>query len=86
METGERCLVGFNLNDQEGRVSTPINGFDSARGRVVTQSGRIYQLVGPPGYDPDGNYVWSHLVATHKVKFRDVTNEYHYSGAEEAGL
>ena len=76
VETGDRFLVGFNVNDQEGRVSTPINTFDSVAGLVITTSGRTYHLVGPAGCDPDGHWIWTHLMEVRKMRYREVTHEY----------
>ncbi|WP_185242179.1 hypothetical protein [Citrifermentans bremense] len=83
VETGERYFVGFNLDDQEGRVSTPIRRFDSVTGRAITESGRVYQIVGPAGQDPDGNWVWSRLMSTRNIKYRDVTSEYVFRNHDE---
>ncbi|WP_136525493.1 SANTA domain-containing protein [Geomonas ferrireducens] len=78
METqdGARHLVGYNSDNFEGRVSTPIKSFDSVTARVITQSGRIYELVGPPGYDPDADWVWARYASAMKIKWRDVTDEF----------
>lgn len=74
---GERHLIGYNLDDCEGRVSTAIVSFDQTKGQCITQSGRVYTLIGPPGYDPDGEYVWC-LWATANLVFGtiDVSSEY----------
>lgn len=56
-------FVGQRPGWGEGRVSTPITSFDPETGRGITESGRIYQLVGPPGYDREADYVlmrWLH--------------------------
>lgn len=50
-------LVGWNLTDREGRVSTAIQTYDPETHRGRTASGRVYELVGPPGGDPDGECV-----------------------------
>lgn len=54
-----RHFVGYNLSWQEGRVSTAIQTFDPATRRGTTASGRVYELVGPPGPDSDGEWVFS---------------------------
>lgn len=41
-----------------GRVSTRIMTFDATALRGITSSGRVYELVGPPGLHGDGLYVW----------------------------
>lgn len=74
-EKGTRHFVGYNSENREGRVSTPIETFDPATARGVTQSGRIYQLVGPPGHDPDAEWVWT-MYSSAKLKSREVTGEF----------
>ena len=78
METqfGERHFVGYNLDDREGRVSTSIQAFDTVLAQGITKSGRIYHLLGPPGYDSDGAWVWSHWVQARKIKWHEVTDEF----------
>lgn len=78
METtsGDRHLVGYNLDDREGRASTAIQSFDPKKAQAVTRSGRIYQLVGPPGYDSDGSWVWSLWANARKIQWRDATDEF----------
>jgi len=57
-ETGERHFVGYNLTEGEGRVSSAIQTFDKDTMRGVTRTGRVYQLVGSPGFNSDAMYVW----------------------------
>ncbi|WP_224984219.1 hypothetical protein [Geomonas agri] len=73
-ERGSRYLVGYNISDHEGRVSTAIQNFDASTARVTTRSGRIYQLVGPPGRDPDAEWVWQNM-ASPDLKWTDVSDE-----------
>jgi hypothetical protein len=71
-----RHLVGYNLIDHEGRVSSAIVEFDAVALRGRTKSGRIYELIGPPGQDGDGDYVlarWLHLNG--EPEHREVTSE-----------
>lgn len=75
-ETGERYLVGHNLADREGRVSTGILSFDPNTLTATTESGRFYRLVGPSGHDPDGNWVWTQWARSRQLQGRDVTSEY----------
>ena len=56
---GNGYFVGTRANDGLGRVSTAIVEFDPERGRGRTQSGRVYELIGPGGYSSNGEYVWS---------------------------
>lgn len=73
-ERGSRFLVGYNVSDQEGRVSTAIQCFDVSTARVTTHSGRTYELVGPPGRDADAEWVWQN-VASPDLKWTDVSEE-----------
>ncbi len=56
---GNRYFVGTEVCSGLGRVSTPIVEFDAGRHCGRTQSGRIYQLLGPPGRSGNGEYIWS---------------------------
>lgn len=74
-----RHLVGYNASDREGRVSSAIQEFDPLEGICATTSGRVYRLLGCPGYDEDGLYVWARWCAmqfTPVESFEDVTAEY----------
>ncbi|GFO65876.1 hypothetical protein M1B72_02610 [Geomonas paludis] len=75
-QTGERYLVGYNMEDREGRVSTPITSFDASKAEAVTKSGRVYRLKGKPGADPDGQYVWSHVCRVRAIVADNVSAEY----------
>lgn len=54
-----RYFAGYNETDGEGRASAHIVRFDPARGRGITNSGRVYELRGTPGFNLDGEYVWN---------------------------
>ena len=74
-----RHLVGYNLTEQEGRVSSHITGYDAERHRVTTESGRVYELVGDPGYNDDAEYVWEswcRRLGTQAASWTDVTHDY----------
>lgn len=74
---GTRHLVGYNLTEDEGRVSSSITAYDTDRQRVMTESGRVYELVGHPGHDSDAEYVWRvWLSLLGEVTWHDVTDEY----------
>lgn len=76
-QRGDRHLVGFNVEDQEGRVSTTLLAFDPQKMEAKTTSGRIYRLKGQPGFDPDGDYVWQSWARVNMVSaIRDVSSEY----------
>jgi len=72
----ERHYVGYNIGGFEGRVSTAMCGFNPETARGTTESGRIYQLIGPAGYDADAEYVWRLWSAANEVtEERDVSME-----------
>ena len=72
----ERHFIGYNFKDREGRVSTAIQKMDFVARRGVTRSGRVYELKGPPGRDPDGEWVWKNWARVNQVtNERDVTEE-----------
>lgn len=72
----ERHFVGYNVEDREGRVSSAIQEFNPATARGLTRSGRVYQLVGKPGRDPDGEYVWQNWARMNQLTDeKDVTAE-----------
>lgn len=57
-------FFGRNMREFAGAVSSKIVSFDPISMRGITNSGRVYQLVGPPGYCDDAQYVldnWKHF-------------------------
>ena len=48
LERGHYRLVGFRVDDQRGRVTSPLVEVDMAARTVVTRSGRVYRLRGDP--------------------------------------
>jgi hypothetical protein len=76
VENGNRHFVGFNIAEQDGRVSTPIVSFDWQSRIGTTSSGRQYRLLGKAGYDKDAEYVCSRVVGAWMTgSWRDVTPE-----------
>jgi hypothetical protein len=72
-DTGELHLVGVR-DDFTGRVSAAVTSFDPLRMVATTESGRIYQLRGAPGYNAHAQYVWEQWCLVNGVrKFNDVT-------------
>ncbi len=55
---GASYFVGARADDYTGRVSTRVVEFDPKMRRGRTASGRVYELLGPPGYSADAEYVW----------------------------
>lgn len=60
-------LVGYNIEESEGRVSSDVISFDIATHRGTTKSGRIYELRGPPGLEGDGAYTWERWKTINRV-------------------
>ena len=50
---------GWNTRSREGRVSTRIVTYDPETKRGITESGRVYELVGESGWNGDAEYVWA---------------------------
>lgn len=57
--------IGYGYRDcaRSGRISSPIVGIENGTGRLITQSGRRYALVGSPGIDPDGPVCVAHVTS-----------------------
>jgi hypothetical protein len=78
--TKQRHIVGYNLTEQEGRVSSAIIDFDPETYTCTTCKGRKYRLVKNYHCDPnnDAAYVWDFWQRFNKVvNAVDVTREYH---------
>lgn len=63
-EEGYKCryLNGYCKENMTDRISSPIALFNEKGMVCVTMSGRIYRLEGPPGFEPDADFVlgiWS---------------------------
>jgi hypothetical protein len=73
---GSHHLVGYAFPAREGRTSSEIQQFDIDQLRAVTGSGRVYELVGPPGHDGDAMYVWTVWRRLNEVSdFDDVSEQ-----------
>ncbi len=73
---GARHFVGRCIENSEGRVSSAVTEFDAQTLRGRTDSGRVYQLAGPPRRDPDAEYVWRRwLEINDETAWVDVTGE-----------
>lgn len=67
-----RHLVGWA--EFEGRVCSSIVSLDLAKLKVITESGRLYHLAGPPGYDADAEYVFKRwLTFSGPTRTKDLT-------------
>jgi hypothetical protein len=75
---GNRHFVGYNETEGEGRTSSKIVQFDKDAMRGITQSGRVYQLVGNPGHNGDAMYVWGRWKQINDVEngtYKNVSEE-----------
>ncbi len=72
-----RHLIGYVLQESEGRVTSDIKSFDRKQMIITTRSGRCYQLYKQPDQNDDADYVWKHWKEINNVRNeRDVTVEY----------
>lgn len=69
-------FAGRNCRDYDGAVSSKIERFDPVTMRGVTISGRIYQLVGLPGYCDDAQYVLEKWCKLNRVEAQNATEEF----------
>lgn len=69
-------LVGYA--GYEGRVCSAVQNYDPKSKRAVTQSGRVYELVGSSGYNRDALYTWDRWANNvgESAVIEDVTKEY----------
>jgi hypothetical protein len=71
---GERHLVGYCVENSEGRASSAVEHIHPATLVAQTRSGRRYQLRGRPGHDSDAEYVWRAYMSVNGITaFTDVT-------------
>jgi hypothetical protein len=69
-------LTGFSREGCRGRVSTAIVRFELSARRVLTASGRVYELAGRPGFNADAFAVWGSWKHRNGVLLeRDITLE-----------
>lgn len=73
---GDRHLVGWAVENREGRVSSEIEQFDVKKMCGVTSTGRVYRLKGNPGRNSDAEYTWNQWRRYNDVEaFADVSGE-----------
>lgn len=67
-------VVGFNAKTGKGRVSSPVTAVNSSERCVLTQSGRVYHVLGEPGAAVICRFALERLTATwHADVIEDVT-------------
>lgn len=73
-------FVGRNAEECNGAVSSKIEQFDPVTMTGVTRSGRVYRLMGLPGFDPDASYVLGHWLKRCQAEAVDANDEFiaHY--------
>lgn len=73
---GSLRLLGYNLTNREGRLSSGVVDLDVCTRQARTLSGRLYVLTGPPGWDADGEWVlerWLQRQGVSSEEVRDLT-------------
>lgn len=81
---GQRHLNGYCLENREGRASTQIVSFFPEMRICVTMSGRRYHLLGPSGFDDDGQFVWE--TWSRNTSTIDISAEFEMSMINSIGL
>jgi hypothetical protein len=74
LPSGARHAWGRNNASGEGRVSSLLSHFRPKSASLRSASGRRYKLVGPPGRDTDGEYLWQLWLSVRRLKQADVTS------------
>jgi hypothetical protein len=69
---GERRVLGYHYAAWEGRLSSRIKAIEPQERRIVTRSGRVYHVEGPPGRNPDADWVLDRWMDARKVRPEDV--------------
>jgi len=70
-------IVGYIASRNSGRVTSAIQLFDRDKMCITTNSGRLYYLVGPPGFNPGIEHVWLNWKIRNQIREEvDVTNQY----------
>lgn len=70
-----RHFVGWT--GTEGRVSSAMRSYNSETKEGISESGRVYKLVGESAYNPDAEYVWAKWASFNKlINTYNVTTEY----------
>lgn len=68
-------LVGIDVSEGDGRVSSPIRKMDLALNIVTTRSGRLYRLAGQPGSGGVQSDIWKNWQRMNRVRgYGDVTH------------
>ena len=77
LPSGDRHLVGYCIQNREGRVSSAVRTLDAVALRAITRRGRVYELSGQPGVNLDAEYVWNRWAGLNSVtSWTDVTEAF----------
>lgn len=80
-------LLGRVLEKHCGEVSSPIVALDPVARVVTVESGRVYELLGPPGVDEDARYRLDGFIRMGgAAEARNVTAEFAARLGRHAGL
>jgi hypothetical protein len=72
---GERHFIGYCLENNEGRVSSPVLDLVKETLLATTSTGRIYLLSGAPGHNSDAMYVWDQWIKIYSIEsWSDITD------------
>jgi hypothetical protein len=84
---GTRHFVGADERDLTGRVSSEVVTFDRLTLRGQTRSGRIYQLIGQPGWSSNAEYVWKCWRKVNSVtSYTDITKQLLVGAADDNAI
>ena len=62
---------------KNGRVTSAIKWFSPPERKIITISGRVYSLFGPPGFSTDAEFIWVNWKTKHDVIIdEDMSDEY----------
>jgi len=69
-------LMG-NIVGKNGRVTSAVKWLNPAERKIITISGRVYQLAGPAGFSNEAEFIWKTWKIKHGVTSdTDVSAEY----------
>ncbi|MEO8000671.1 MAG: hypothetical protein ABI644_02260 [Arenimonas sp.] len=69
-------VLGWCLEHNHARMSTPIMQHDSKARTLATKSGRVYIVEGPHDYDDDAQYIFEEHFGRAARKAVDVSTKY----------
>lgn len=76
-QTRTRHLLGHDVENDDGRVSSPIANFEAELMTATTSSGARYRLAGLPGHSRKVQSMWDDWCRENGVIAQyDVTNDY----------